>query len=74
MTSAAPLSVVLTLFVKEKEEKRGRSGGHICKGYKDYKPLIPIEYLYFQFIFSSAISKSKLRQSRMISFISVRYL
>jgi len=29
MTSTAPLSVVLTLFSKGKEGKRGRSGGHI---------------------------------------------
>ena len=36
MNSAAPLSVVLTLFSKGKEGKRGRSGGHIWKGYKDY--------------------------------------
>ena len=39
MTSAAPLSlsVVFTLFSKGKEGKRGRSGGHIWKGYNDYK-------------------------------------
>ena len=36
MTSAAPLSVVLTLFSKGKEGKRGRGGGHAWKGYKDY--------------------------------------
>ena len=36
MTSTAPLSVVLTLFSKGKEGKRGRCGGHIWKGYKDY--------------------------------------
>ena len=36
MTSAAPLSVVLTLFSKGKEGKRGRSEGHVWKGYKDY--------------------------------------
>ena len=29
MTSAAPLSVTLTLFSKGKEGKKGRSGGHV---------------------------------------------
>ena len=33
MTSAAPLSVVLTLYWKWKEGKRGRGGGHIWKGF-----------------------------------------
>jgi len=37
MTSAAPLSVVLSLFSQRKERKKGRSGGLVWKGNKDYK-------------------------------------
>ena len=45
MTSAAPLSVVLNLFSKGTEGKKGRSEGHIWKGYKNYinNPHITLE-------------------------------
>ena len=36
MTSAAPLSVVLSLLSQKKEGKRGRSVSHVLKGYIDY--------------------------------------
>ena len=36
MTSAAPLSVVLSLLPQRKKGKRGRSVSHVLKGYEDY--------------------------------------
>ena len=36
MTSAAPLSVVLSLLSQRKEGKKGRSVSHVEKGYEDY--------------------------------------
>ena len=39
MTSAVPLSVVLSLLSQRKEGKRGRNMSHIWKRYEDYKNL-----------------------------------
>ena len=50
MTSVAPLSVVLSLFSQRTEGKRGRSGGHIWKGYKDYSLMIILYIIIYIYL------------------------
>ena len=54
MTSAAPLSVVLSLLSQRKEGKRGRSVSHVKKGYAAYKAfnfsLETLEYAHLNHI------------------------
>jgi len=40
MTSAAPLSVLLSFLSQRKEGKRGRSVSHLWKGYRDYNLVV----------------------------------
>ena len=45
MTSATPLSLVLSLLSQRNEGKRGRIVGHVLKGYEDYNIPIHIRIL-----------------------------